>query len=1355
MFVPDILRAMEEDSYENLPQEIEVRRSIPRSLHTLTREGEKEEEKDLRANTFTPAELGSWRELPASHQRMLRSMASLRQERNGDDTVPLLGSVQINGDEDDDFFWMEEPEGSNESPADISKESFWFGISHWAKEKITALKEKKTSQTEDKKKNKDKGKEKVRDGEEEDEARLQEDELYGEFEDETAYDDADNDEGRYLRPSANSKPGLKIANSNLEINGVIASENDQVAGFSEDIQARLCKLFPKGINVSDLPSSVNSLLISAVELERGDDTQKSTLKFLEYMYDRILQNRLTLKQMLVGGIGGLIIALGVSDGFVTLFFNDVITNNNGVDIKKIISLSEIIFYDLFNDYIAWVVLMDAASRNIKTLVQLVAPSKTEFEYKKGKLQRITIHSADILFYSAGGLVGLLLIYFLSEADEIFPFTDMKRQFIPTIAFSIDALSILMDDLLYFGSRLSHFFRAFVDHYFFQKQKLTNSSPEENWRYTIIKEFEDLERIVMCVPDKSIQNLFKDITRPIFASNIDGKLTPSPLKATEILKTLITLHTYHFTHSHEFPSQVISENKKRFARVFEWGLPLMATWGRSMAFYYVVYQLLTSIGVEDENIKIGISISLGGIIASLIQLKFEIQGIHHILYKFIGEKRINGISSLSLKQKILSTIFDLHDYFAGLWITAPYILIGIYATEGWNLGKRLVCLIPTALTGFLGNSMLFQESHKDSVAFVKSLSLTVSSGDNSFQREKLIKIVRQYKNFFKTINPSLLGILKEILDQFDTQVQDSLEKMMQIDSLAPSSLSSPPLGDFFSNIATLELFSEKENSKTSRFLIYAYQTLTQNKITLGQMIIGTIGGVVIGILNGGSVYSPYVYETIFQSSFNNSVTDFIITNIPSYNIYSTFFVLEGLSRGVMVISKLLATSTFDFQEKQEGLKKKADLLMKVLNYGAASIISLLPVYYYLEGILSIEERVGSSIFIDFGYTAPFIFLNSFFFFAPRLIKQSEKLINKLFLHIDREIPSEAELKRRQFLKEFKGLKWWFAHLDDENIHEIYHQIFSHPFYDSAEIQEEREKTQVTEALKTLWILRHTYSQYQNKIIEPEPDINRKALSKIMGWGLPLLATFGRSFIYWYIFYNLFDIIGVNEEIAKMTLSIICGGIIGSLAQGSIEVEATEKIVYDLTNGKKIGKDNSHSWVRKAVRRLGKAHNFFAAGLLTLIFMGVGITATSTWDLSWRLVTLIPTGLADLLKNVFIFNQSIGGAAQFVDQVAAKVSYPTASQKRNQLVALTRRYRKMFKKLHPDILLKLDEILERVSAEQQDLNPAEEEIFDEGSEIDERMSEEGENDHPNAGSSGDSLVKELSGNLTAEGSAEKED
>ncbi len=1042
------------------------------------------------------------------------------------------------------------------------------------------------------------------------------------------------------------------------------------------------------LTIEDVPSlypTVLELLSTVQGLQDGDLYQQKTARFLLKTYDPIVEGRLLHRQLIAGGLGGLAIAIGVCYSTIWLYV-DLVTRLSSLEGVSTTIQTSLYYDDVIGDYVQWVLLADAGIRNAKTLSQLTAPSFSEFQEKRPLSYKIFFKSLELAVYTASCPAGAFLSYALSKA--MFDRSDYSVGGPPLysviLSFTPLALALFADDVLYFGTRLSNFLKNKFQDLYVHREDI-KSLHAEKIRGKLIEEFKELEYFFLHLSEESLGQAFREIlVSPSSFQMVDTSLSLS--KAAESLRILRTLHHYHENDpERHLPST--SSLLHHFKKIPAWGLPLLATWGRSFIFYYIVNDVLEDIGLANDPLRMVLSIVVGGQVASLVQLKFEEQGIMHAFNKIFGNKEVQSRSS-SVKTRFLSAGITLHSYFCGLWMTTPYAIVGIYATQGWGLGTRIACLIPTLLTAALGNSMAMEESSRDLSNFLHVLDLTAHPSCVSQQRNKLVTLAKSYRNIFETLDSELILRLNSLLTQGNLSVLS--QNREYLDENGPLSVSR-----FLAQTLQLDQPQEVFGKKARRFLSYAQEFLTENKKASAQIIISSAAAVIIAVMGGGNYYNAFYLDEESDSTF------LFITNPLQIDYFVPLLWLDALSRNMSVICKSLSPSTLEFEHPLGKIKRGTLILRKTLTYASACLPCLVPVVCYgrFDEWFTQFESDGLSLF-DFFTTTPFVFMNALSFYGPHLSRYVEAL-PKWIVPPHYSLGSSAEQTRGRVVREFKNLKWWVAGLKEGDIHELYDKVLGSSLDELPATSEDRENFLAAKALRTLWVLRQYSIQNQAMMPDPEPEIARKALSKSMSWILPLVASGGRTFIYWYMFYHLFEFLGLENDAANMALSVVLGGV-GSLFQGLVESEATEKAIYDLSGGKKIGEDTSHSLKRRVLRIGGKVHNLVMGAVYSIPFIGIGLLATEDWALWQRLCLLAPAVLSDTLKNMMMFNESIGGAAQFVDNTAAKLTSPSAGQKRNQLVALTRRYRQMFKRLHRDILMRLDEMLESVNEDKNDFD-----------------------------------------------------
>ncbi len=1051
-------------------------------------------------------------------------------------------------------------------------------------------------------------------------------------------------------------------------------------------------------NIPNLPSRLHVFMGEAGRLESGNLPQKRTLRFLQYAFDYINQEKLTRRQVLAGGLGGAVIALGVGSSIITLALDlaEKVVHIDSQDKRLINALYNTIYVDFMYNYVSLILMNDVMCRNSGVLSRFFAPSTKDFDLPQSTLKMIGARAIDVTIYGLSSLGGAILLYYFYQALTIqydsAADSNIKENF-PGYwgGYGLLSMSLVVDNMLYFGPRLSTQLRNFLDKRFFVRKETPSS--QEKWRKDFFHHLKMLKMMFSQLNANEVSYAFEVILGPSLSLETRNAQLSSSLKATEVLRTLRAFQDYESPHDEHNHKTTLSLVRKRGATVIGWGLPLLGTVGRSIIYWYTIGELLESFGLEDEVARMIVSISLGGVIASLLEGKMEIDGVKEAFLKITGEIKDNVEQKLSLKRRIVNGALVLHDYFAGSWIAGVYTLTGFIATEGWNPWVRIALFAPTAVSSWLFNSMAFNESSSDVGDFVRCLDLTSHPNIVSQQRRRLIELTKSYIERFESLHPEIRDELYTILgSESDGEYLEIQEESKQeyFQSLSQS---------FVSHIRRFQ-----KGEDTLALLQHIDEYLNQNKYTTRQALGSGIGGAFIGAM----VYNPILTNVIssinsisFYITKNDKIYNILYLNLfPFWEIYSYLSVLDGCSRGASVVSKILRPSTDRFEEPV-----KLELFLKrtfqALGYGGATIASLTSIYLFfiLEELNENDSQdfLPPWAFIQFGYTAPFLFLNSLFFYGPRISSYIGNAVDKVSLKFSNHLSFPSEEKRQQFLKEFKDLKWLFASLSDKDVHEVYEQVLARSARSISSDLQGREELQAAEALKTLWGLRQYHVRNKQLIPERSEEVDRMAFSKPLGLGVALCAFLQNVYLLYYIMSYFIGLTGL-EGVAQTVLAG-CIGTIGGMAKTSVEIEGAQKAIHNLTWEKKIGDDTSHGLVRKTLRRLGKAHNYLPAALLSLTTIGIGIAITNDWSLWPQLGFLIPLGVSDMFGNVLRLNQSFGDAAQFADRVEGKLTYLSADQKRNRLVDLTRRYRKLFKKLRSDLILKLDETLNTVQASQQ--------------------------------------------------------
>ena len=164
------------------------------------------------------------------------------------------------------------------------------------------------------------------------------------------------------------------------------------------------------------------------------------------------------------------------------------------------------------------------------------------------------------------------------------------------------------------------------------------------------------------------------------------------------------------------------------------------------------------------------------------------------------------------------------------------------------------------------------------------------------------------------------------------------------------------------------------------------------------------------------------------------------------------------------------------------------------------------------------------------------------------------------------------------------------------------------------------------------------QYLSENSLPQEDLEelRKTSSSTFAAGTTLLSTGGRSFVFFYSFYQMLNAAGLNFY-ANVILSGIFGGGIGSTAQGGIEYLSLDESAYELSGGKKAPSATSF----RPVRLTAKAINYIVmATVMLLPYLLTAKDATSNWSLWGQILCFALPAIADMSNTAVSFNESSG-------------------------------------------------------------------------------------------------------------------
>lgn len=335
-------------------------------------------------------------------------------------------------------------------------------------------------------------------------------------------------------------------------------------------------------------------------------------------------------------------------------------------------------------------------------------------------------------------------------------------------------------------------------------------------------------------------------------------------------------------------------------------------------------------------------------------------------------------------------------------------------------------------------------------------------------------------------------------------------------------------------------------------------------------------------------------------------------------------------------------------------------------------------------------------------APFLFFDTILFYGHQLSSTTEKWVNDSFFAKMRASPdlSPFEALRPKYLTQFKGLKRVIYKLDDDGLDNLYAAIFTREgrnLDQKAELNPE--ELTINEALRILKAFQALHHQHKNDVEDEKPEEWKKIWASRIGSAVSLIATFGRLVIFQVVLANMLGHFWLNEDggpnLGVDLISCILAGIFANLSQGWIEKEAVEKGVYDLLGGEKVPEGSSHSHIRRGI----KAWDYLYGIFHTLPYLAVGAEAagyTIGGNLfiiqPWQILLLLSFGIADAFNNAVAFHDSNLNVVNAYDRLVTSYGTPSTEQKKDRLIHIVRKLRKLFKDLRPDVLEEVDRALQ---------------------------------------------------------------
>jgi len=478
----------------------------------------------------------------------------------------------------------------------------------------------------------------------------------------------------------------------------------------------------------------------------------------------------------------------------------------------------------------------------------------------------------------------------------------------------------------------------------------------------------------------------------------------------------------------------------------------------------------------------------------------------------------------------------------------------------------------------------------------------------------------------------------------------------------------------------------------QFLLHLKDRVIDGKLNKKQ--ITSIGG---GLIIGGAVSTPLM--AVFLVGIVDLINRFngeIVGNTPLDIVAPTIvgivgpaLGLDAASRGAAILIGLSANPIHSFSQQKNKEHVQALIWTKRGIYVGALLASALPLYYFYTATLLVmvpSNHTSKSYYVIFGSLAPFLIVDTVLQYGYQLSQSATRKINTYFYSkLGKEPLSSTEVKRQNYLADFKDLKKMIYVLEEDDLGDLYENVLLNALERTGKNPDiNPEDLKINESLRVLQVLKKFHQAKAAQFdLEEEEDIKDVRTSRI-GTGVAIAASLGRSMVFLYAIDQMLEGLGVPAP-TKQILSAIFGFIIASFVQGIIEQQAVHSGSYDIGSSKKIPEATSHRPLRMGI----KAWNYLIQGPFnTLPYILAGLDATSAWPLWTRILTLVPFGIADSFNNATTFNQSYLNVVDGVDS-GISYCYSFMGYKRDKLIRMTRQMRRLFKELHADVLEAVDQ------------------------------------------------------------------
>jgi hypothetical protein len=232
------------------------------------------------------------------------------------------------------------------------------------------------------------------------------------------------------------------------------------------------------------------------------------------------------------------------------------------------------------------------------------------------------------------------------------------------------------------------------------------------------------------------------------------------EALRLLKVLQQIHKECAIGGVPIP-EAIEAWRTDTAKVLGVGLPLVESVARSAVFWYLIDDILGSLGLPYGALRSVLSIGCGELIASGFQGIIEVDSVKKALADllFASEEGDNGRNPA---WKTLRKIAKGGSYLLGGVYAIPDILLGRKALQWWPSGAKWFNLGLLGTIATTHNAMCLQESAETGIYAVETVAALYGKVTPGYRRNKTVNTITKLGNCYNSANPDVLKDLNTMV-----------------------------------------------------------------------------------------------------------------------------------------------------------------------------------------------------------------------------------------------------------------------------------------------------------------------------------------------------------------------------------------------------------------------------------------------------------------------------------------------------------------------------------------------------------------------------------------------------------------